>query len=285
MAIISSISWSKNKTKQNKNRKGGEVDVAGIRYALRRIGMEEHAQVLLGSARTEGVRTLLDRQSRSPPRDYVDKMREYDKAEHIDKQLAKQSRKIQNKNRERSGSITTMTPKQLSKRSQSVDTKSRGSMHSSVPPTPPQSASRVSSKAFPYFGIEVTDGVRMGSNRQEYYGIKVVRVKGAALQAGIQAGDVIKEIAGSEVTSLSQFKHVMKKLPSHEALYILLDRCGTEIIMAIRPEATNALPGSLSKYTQAVTVPAPGHREVDVRSVSANSSDVSLGGRHRGPFR
>eukprot|EP01060_Flectonema_neradi_P033921 TRINITY_DN5810_c0_g1_i1.p1 TRINITY_DN5810_c0_g1~~TRINITY_DN5810_c0_g1_i1.p1 ORF type:complete len:2523 (+),score=604.44 TRINITY_DN5810_c0_g1_i1:37-7605(+) len=268
-------------------KKGGEVDVAGIRYALRRIGMEEHAQVLIGTARTEGVRVLLGSQSRSPPREYTDKMREYHQAEMIDKQMAKQSQKLQNRSQERSRSITTIAPKQLSNRSQSRDPSqkmSRSSKQSSAETQPPSGKSI--SKAFPYFGIEVTDGVRMGSSKQEYCGIKVVRVKGAALQAGIQAGDVIKEIAGSEVASLAQFKNVMKKLPSHEALYVLLDRCGTEIIMTVRPEATNALPGSLSKYTQAVTVPAPGHREVDIRSVSANSSEISgLGGRHRGPFR
>eukprot|EP01061_Rhynchopus_euleeides_P005676 TRINITY_DN14884_c1_g1_i2.p1 TRINITY_DN14884_c1_g1~~TRINITY_DN14884_c1_g1_i2.p1 ORF type:complete len:2757 (+),score=1197.49 TRINITY_DN14884_c1_g1_i2:63-8333(+) len=137
--------------------------------------------------------------------------------------------------------------------------------------------------AFPYFGVEVTDGVRVGNSKQEYLGVKIVKSKGAALQAGIQGGDILKEIHGSRVQSLDDFRSVMAALPTKVPLTVVVEREGQDMALTLKPQATNARPGSLSRYTQSIPVtalvPEP---EVRPRSLSSDSNAM---GRRPARFR
>eukprot|EP01059_Diplonema_ambulator_P033644 TRINITY_DN7141_c0_g1_i1.p1 TRINITY_DN7141_c0_g1~~TRINITY_DN7141_c0_g1_i1.p1 ORF type:complete len:2784 (+),score=866.69 TRINITY_DN7141_c0_g1_i1:33-8354(+) len=233
-------------------RDDGTIDNSSIYDVLKRVGLEQVASSFIQAAVEAGDNNLLEgvKKLLAPGSKYEAQVKEYELDDDLSRQLAEQSRKV------------------IEKRSIALSAKQ---VVPSVTITKVRtSSSTVQSnryKSFAYFGVEVTDGVRVGHSKQEYFGVKVVNVKGAAEQAGIEPGDVMKEIAGSRVSSLEEFRHVMETLPSSSPLYVVVDRDGTEVVLTVKPHSTNARPGSLHRYTQAVSVSA----DADYRSRSGGS--------------
>lgn len=66
-------------------------------------------------------------------------------------------------------------------------------------------------------------------------GVVVQKVeKGAALDAGIQEGDVILRIQNDEITSVEQFLGIIKLLPVHRPIAVLVQRQGSPVFLAIK---------------------------------------------------
>ena len=146
--------------------------------------------------------------------------------------------------------------------------------------------SKSKASPFAYFGVEVTDGLRVGDRKQDYFGVKVVKSKGAALQAGVAIGDIVKEIAGRHVTSLAEFREIVSTLSPKVDLTVVVERDDQELVLTLKPQATNATPGSLSRYTQSRVKQT--HLSTDhVRSTASSESSATARGlgpkRHSAP--
>jgi serine protease Do len=86
-------------------------------------------------------------------------------------------------------------------------------------------------------GIAITAAVEEPSDKQPgpNPGVLVQKVeKGAAVDAGIQEGDVILRIQNEEITSVEQFMEIVKSLPSGRPVAVLVQRQGSPVFLAIK---------------------------------------------------
>jgi serine protease Do len=63
------------------------------------------------------------------------------------------------------------------------------------------------------------------------HGLLIERSRGAAAQAGIQAGDVLLALNGKPVRNVDQIREALKSHPKHVAL--LIDRDGQQIFVPV----------------------------------------------------
>ncbi|KAJ9449428.1 hypothetical protein DIPPA_31870 [Diplonema papillatum] len=211
------------------------ADKANVHAVMELVGLENWTQDLISAAVEKGKGSLYDGITQlllGGMRKYERAMQDYDEAAAREQQLAEQSKRVL-----------------ASQKSKADVTKVETS-----------TATLRSSKKKPEysrFGLEVTDGVRLGkSDKYDYCGVKVVRTKGAAKQAGVEAGDVINEVNGERVANMEDFRRIAKSL-STDMMYVVVDRNGVETLMTIRPEQTHAPPGTLARYSRPVNVPPP----------------------------
>eukprot|EP01063_Lacrimia_lanifica_P002668 TRINITY_DN11413_c0_g1_i1.p1 TRINITY_DN11413_c0_g1~~TRINITY_DN11413_c0_g1_i1.p1 ORF type:complete len:2819 (+),score=1069.28 TRINITY_DN11413_c0_g1_i1:88-8544(+) len=231
--------------------KGQVFDEACVMEGLSAIGLGHCATALCASALEEarggslfdGLERLLTHTSQ-----HEAALREYEQNEALDRQLAEQSRRIlDTKSRassQREGSVVVSAAEQVVP----------GVTVTRVQTSTTTIKSSKVRGSFPYFGVDLTDGVRTQGGKREYFGAKVVKSREAALQAGIEVGDVVKAVGGKRVLSLDGFRRVAEDLPTTAPLSLLVDRDGVEHELTIRPQVTSARPGSLSRYTKSVRV-------------------------------
>ena len=236
------------------------LDELTLRSALQDLGLESQANGLVAAALeearggplAEGLHALL----MTRPSQFESKLDEFEAQDRV--ALARSRRILEQKEARASHSPVAIEASQVS----------------SVTVTKVQATTTVRSGrqngTFAYFGVEVTDGVRVGASKQDYPGVKIVKSKGAALQAGIKAGDFIKEIAGKRVQSLEVFRQVVGTLPT-KPFPVVINREGEEMTLMLKPQATNAPPGSLSRYTQNIPVTTLVPDDLRPRSASENS--------------
>eukprot|EP00994_Dinema_validum_P002714 NODE_160_length_2316_cov_69.854433_g114_i0.p1 GENE.NODE_160_length_2316_cov_69.854433_g114_i0~~NODE_160_length_2316_cov_69.854433_g114_i0.p1 ORF type:complete len:713 (+),score=135.26 NODE_160_length_2316_cov_69.854433_g114_i0:70-2208(+) len=103
-----------------------------------------------------------------------------------------------------------------------------------------------------WIGLEVTDGVTVDGEFKRYAdGVVVVNAKASAQRAGIQPNDVVITVAGSRITSLSDFQEVASRLLVGEVIEIAVDRLGRTHTFEVPLGSTRVKPGQ-SKYRNIV---------------------------------
>eukprot|EP01062_Namystynia_karyoxenos_P055716 TRINITY_DN46777_c0_g1_i1.p1 TRINITY_DN46777_c0_g1~~TRINITY_DN46777_c0_g1_i1.p1 ORF type:complete len:744 (+),score=287.75 TRINITY_DN46777_c0_g1_i1:77-2233(+) len=89
----------------------------------------------------------------------------------------------------------------------------------------------------PVIGVEVTDGTGVdGAPAEGSNGVVVVRVKGAALRAGVLEGDVITAVNGIRVRTLGDFQGATRVLQPEVPAVFNIDRDGEDLALHVRPQ-------------------------------------------------
>jgi len=86
-------------------------------------------------------------------------------------------------------------------------------------------------------GLVVTEPTEAQRNRLEIakHGVIVQEAKqGVALDAGIQAGDVILRIQNNVVRGVADFDKIVKKLPTGQSIAVLIQRRGSPVFLALK---------------------------------------------------
>eukprot|EP01006_Ploeotia_vitrea_P027022 TRINITY_DN59909_c0_g2_i1.p1 TRINITY_DN59909_c0_g2~~TRINITY_DN59909_c0_g2_i1.p1 ORF type:complete len:408 (+),score=54.89 TRINITY_DN59909_c0_g2_i1:47-1270(+) len=103
---------------------------------------------------------------------------------------------------------------------------------------------------FPFFGMEVADGIKFKEEhggKQAYGAVKVVKVWGPSAASGIQALDFIRSINGVSVSNLSDFKVAMGQVRPDSQVPVVVERQHREITCVVNTESCDAVPGSVTR--------------------------------------
>lgn len=100
---------------------------------------------------------------------------------------------------------------------------------------------------FPYFGLELADGVRFADSLGgtiKYGSVKVVQAWGPAAAAGIAPLDFLKAIQGHPIASLNEMRDIAAEIAPGALVTMTIERGNKDINLAVKTVRSNVIPGS-----------------------------------------
>eukprot|EP00668_Euglena_longa_P001603 GGOE01001893.1.p1 GENE.GGOE01001893.1~~GGOE01001893.1.p1 ORF type:complete len:841 (-),score=192.41 GGOE01001893.1:226-2748(-) len=100
---------------------------------------------------------------------------------------------------------------------------------------------------FPFFGLELADGVRFArglAGTFKYGSIKVVQAWGPAADAGVQPLDFIKVVNGRPVSSLAEMRRFSLQVLPGSVVELVVERGETDLQLTVKTLPSHVVPGS-----------------------------------------